>query len=57
MDEFDVECEDCGWQGFTTDLLSKTEDKDDLTFAHCPDCGEKEYIVDIDPEDDEYVEA
>ena len=45
-DEYEIECEDCGWSGLPADLVSLAEDEDDRDFSHCPDCGSKD-IVDI----------
>ena len=39
MDEFEVECVDCNWQGYSSDLVSKTVDWEDKDFSFCPDCG------------------
>ncbi len=53
-DEFDrpeMECEECGWQGDSTELLFATEDLDDRDFCLCPDCNSKD-VFDIDYEDD-----
>ena len=46
-DEYNIECEDCGWSGDTSNLVALTDDLNDKDFSHCPDCGSKD-IVDID---------
>jgi len=56
MDDFyNVECEDCGWQGSDTELVcSDEDDKSDkpvnqIAFNRCPRCDSMN-IVDIDEE-------
>ncbi len=39
MEEFEIECNDCSWQGYALDLVSKTTDLNDKDFNYCPDCG------------------
>jgi hypothetical protein len=50
MDEFEVQCNECDWQGYALDLVSKTADLDDKDFKYCPNCGSDD-IDDIDYED------
>ena len=50
MDE-NVECLDCGWQGYDTELVSKTDDANDKKFIYCPSCGSDD-IQDIDDEEE-----
>ena len=53
-DEFEMECVDCGWQGFALDLVSKTDDVDDTDFSYCPDCGSSnvfDIVIDIEKEE------
>ena len=38
MDE-EIQCNECGWTGDTTMLVSKTEDLEDRDFSYCPECG------------------
>jgi len=52
MDEFDVRCCNCGWEGYSEELVSKTEDINDKDFNCCPDC-KSEDIEDTDYNDDE----
>lgn len=53
MDECTVQCNECYWQGYELDLVSKTERMDDNVFNRCPDCGSDD-IEDIDHEEDGY---
>ena len=56
MGDLEIECEDCGWQGYTIELVSKTENQDDKDFKYCPDCG-SDNIIDIEEDDiEEYEE-
>jgi predicted Zn-ribbon and HTH transcriptional regulator len=52
MDEFDVKCCKCGWEGYSDALVSKTEDVKDRDFNYCPDC-ESDDIEDTDYNEDE----
>ena len=47
MDEPEVQCNQCSWQGDALDLVSKTDDINDKDFNYCPQCGSSE-IEDID---------
>ena len=47
---FDVECNECSWQGYAGDLESKTASLSDDKFIYCPDC-ESDDIQDIDEEE------
>lgn len=40
MNDFEVECGECGWQGKKSDLLG-LNDKDKERIC-CPDCGSKD---------------
>ena len=51
MDEYEVECLDCGWQGYALDLVSKTDGDVDTDFNYCPDCLSGD-IQDIENEED-----
>ena len=42
MDDFELECTECGWLG----------DANELIDGCCPDCGECNSIVSYEPEDD-----
>ena len=50
MDEFEIECNYCFWQGYVSDLESKTDDLEDKKFIYCPDCGGSD-ISDIETEE------
>lgn len=43
-------CEECGWVGDYTHLVSKTDNLDDNDFIYCPDCGGTEF-EDLDEEE------
>lgn len=47
----ELECTECGWQGWVNNLLCSTDDEDkplkDITFDICPDCGGKDCFEDI----------
>lgn len=52
MDEFEIECESCDWQGYWLDLLL-IEDENSECFgkhAKCPGCGEIDTYSDIEPD-------
>jgi len=48
MDE-EIQCNNCGWTGDSTMLVSKTDSLDDRDFNYCPDCGSDD-IEDIEDE-------
>ena len=48
MDE-EIQCNNCGWTGDTTMLVSKTEDLEDRDYF-CPDCGSDD-IEDIEQDE------
>jgi predicted RNA-binding Zn-ribbon protein involved in translation (DUF1610 family) len=48
MDE-EIQCNNCGWTGDSTMLVSKTDALDDRDFNYCPDCGSDD-IEDIEDE-------
>ena len=55
--EPEVECEDCGWQGHSLELLCSEEDENsnnqNVKFNHCPDCNETNIVdCEIDEEDE-----
>lgn len=35
----EIICNNCGWSGDSTQLVSKTEALDDRDFSYCPECG------------------
>lgn len=52
MNDFDVECNDCGWQGYEMSLESKTESLDDNNYCCCPECGSDD-VSDLSGDDDD----
>ena len=54
----EIECEDCGWQGYTSELVCSEEDSKsskkvaEMSFNRCPEC-DGENIVDYWDEDEE----
>lgn len=44
-----LECLNCAWSGDDTELVSLTDDLDDVDFSHCPDCNGQSF----EHEDDE----
>jgi len=38
-EEPEMQCNECGWQGDSSELVSKTDDLKDRDFNYCPDCG------------------
>ena len=51
MDDYELECNNCGWQGYWTELVSLTEDTKDTNFSFCPDCASDD-IEDIEHGDE-----
>lgn len=47
MDEYEIQCNNCDWQGVAFDLESATASVDDKKYIYCPDCGSDD-IEDID---------
>ncbi|MBW2439879.1 MAG: hypothetical protein JRH12_05345 [Deltaproteobacteria bacterium] len=39
MDDWEMECIDCGWRGMTSELTEETDDSGDRSFTACPECG------------------
>jgi len=37
----EVECPECGWQGWSNELHSNAELEEDDKFIYCPECGEE----------------
>jgi len=52
MNEPDVRCCTCGWEGYSTELVSKTDDIHDKDYNYCPYC-ESSDIEETDYNDDE----
>ena len=36
-------CNECGWQGDPSELVSKTDAVDDRDFSFCPQCEESDF--------------
>jgi len=57
MFDEDIECQECGWQGFEQLLVCSKEDAesnkpvDEIAFIYCPECGSED-ICDIGNEDE-----
>lgn len=54
-DKPEIECANCGWQGYSTELVRKTDDPSDRKFNLCPDCLSND-ITDIDDDEDDEIE-
>lgn len=52
----EVECPNCGWQGMSNELHSKTGLKFDVEFIFCPDCGEEVSDYEEDEKQAEEIE-
>lgn len=52
MDTYEIECTECGWQGFNADLLCSDADwnKENPKFNICPECDKIDCFEDIDEE-------
>jgi len=44
MDE-KLECQDCGWTGYSDELVALTDDLDDTDFKYCPNCNSEKIKV------------
>lgn len=52
----EIECMECGWQGYISELLCSNDDfdkKGPVDFNICPDCGEKDCFEDIENDENE----
>jgi len=43
MDEWEMECLDCGWRGMGSELSEAATDSGDRSFPSCPECGGPEF--------------
>ena len=43
MDDWEMECVDCGWRGMASELTEETGVSGDQTFTACPECGGPEF--------------
>ena len=57
IDEYEIECIDCGWIGGYSDLQCSDEDAGDgakpvdlVDFNRCPGCGEADCFEEIEGE-------
>lgn len=52
MDTYEIECTECGWQGFNADLLCSDADwhNENPKFNICPECDKTDCHEDIDEE-------
>ena len=39
MADYELECNECGWQGSESALGNQTVESDEETLKFCPDCG------------------
>ena len=43
MDDWEMECIDCGWRGMASELTEETDASGDRAFTACPECGGAEF--------------
>jgi len=48
--DYEIECENCGWSGRSDELVALTEDLKDCDFSYRPDCSSQD-IIDIDQDE------
>lgn len=53
MIQVELVCEECFWSGFAEELVSETDDFDDIDYIYCPNCGGTEF----DEEEQEIIDA
>jgi NAD-dependent SIR2 family protein deacetylase len=53
MDEWEMECLDCGWRGMASELNEEANDPGDRSLASCPECGGPEFKKQADREEKE----
>jgi len=53
MDEWEMECLDCGWRGMVAELTEATDDSGDRSVGSCPDCGGSEIEKRVDKDEKE----
>ena len=53
MDEWEMECLDCGWRGMASELTEETNDSGDRSLASCPECGGPEFKKQADKDEKE----
>ncbi|MEE4264421.1 MAG: hypothetical protein V2I56_17190 [Desulfobacteraceae bacterium] len=53
MDEWEMECLDCGWRGMASELAVEANDSGDRSFTSCPECGGPEFKKQTDKDEKE----
>ncbi len=48
MDEWEMECLDCGWRGMISELIEEPDESDDGAPGSCPDCGGSKFEKRVD---------
>ena len=43
MADYELECNECGWQGRESALENQTVESGSETFNFCPDCGGSDF--------------
>lgn len=43
MDQWEMECLDCGWRGMVAELTEGTDGSGGRSPGSCPDCGGSEF--------------
>lgn len=43
MDDWEVECLDCGWRGMALELTDETDGTGEQSFTACPECGGSDF--------------
>ncbi len=53
MDEWEMECLDCGWRGMVSELNDEANDSGDRSLGSCPECGGPEFKKQAEKDEDE----
>jgi len=53
MDEWEMECLDCGWRGMGSELAEEANDSGDPSFTSCPECGGLKFKKQADKDEKE----
>ena len=43
MDDWEIECLDCGWRGMAAEVDESADKTSGETVSSCPDCGGSEF--------------
>ena len=43
MDDWEMECVDCGWRGMASEQTEETGGSGEQSFTACPECGGSEF--------------